>query len=75
MPQSGVAGVDRAVAKVIVLGNEPAALLACVEGDGEAGHVEAKAPLAQGAEVGGGDGGATYCGVWEARQEGACAGL
>ena len=58
-----------------MLGDKPATLLARGEGDGEAGHVEAKAPLAQGAEVGGGDGGATHCGVREARQEGACSGL
>ena len=72
---SGVAGVDCAVAKVIMLGDKPATLLARGKGDGEAGHVEAKAPLAQGAEVGGGDDGATYCGVREAQQEGASAGL
>ena len=58
-----------------MLGDKPATLLARGEGDGEAGHVEAKAPLAQGAEVGGGDGGATYSGVREARQKGASAGL
>jgi hypothetical protein len=75
MPLGGVVAVDSLVAKTVVLGDGQAALLTCVEGDSEARRVEAEAPLAQGAEVGGGDGRAAHGGVGEAHQEGARAGL
>ena len=75
VPLGGVTGVDGLVAEAVVLGSGKASLLTRVEGHGEARHEEAEAPLAQGAEVGGGDGGAAHGGVGEAHQEGACAGL
>ena len=75
MPLGGVVAVDGLVAEAVVLGDGQAALLARVEGDCEAGCVKAEAPLAQGAEVGGGNGRAAHGDVGEAHQEGARAGL
>ena len=62
--------VDCLVAEAVVLGDGQAALLTRVEGDCEAGGVKAEAPLAQGAEVGGGNGRAAHGDVGEAHHEG-----